>query len=89
MPARETRRLEEVARRGDEIYENLRARLEAESRGKFVAIDVESADYAVAETALAAANELRARRPNAEAWLVRIGSRTVHRIGRAPLSLRA
>lgn len=80
---------EDVARRGDAIYERLRGRLEAENHGKFVAIDVDSGDYAVGETALAAASELRTRRPNAENWLVRIGSRTLHRIGRTPVSRRA
>ena len=89
MSASETNRLKDVARRGDEIYERLRARLEVESRGMFVAIDVDSGDHAVGETALAAANELRIRRPSAEAWLARIGSRTIHRIGRVPLRIGA
>lgn len=74
----------DVARRGDEIYAKLRGRLEAPNLGKFMAIDVRSADYTIADTAVSAAKELRSRRPNAEVWLVKIGSRTVHRIGRAP-----
>ncbi|MBI4520512.1 MAG: hypothetical protein HY701_06720 [Gemmatimonadetes bacterium] len=89
MTAREPDNLEEIARRGDAIYETMRARLEAESFGKIVAIDVESADYAVAGTVLAAAHALQARRPNAEIWVVRIGYKAVYRFGFAPLPLRA
>lgn len=46
---------EEIARRGDEIYErDLRAQSEPDHLVMIVAIDIETGDYAVAETALAA-----------------------------------
>ena len=73
---------EEVARRGDAIYtQTIRAQLEPAHEGEIVAIDVISGDYAVDEDALAAVHRLRVRRPNAEVWLVRVGSRTLDRIG--------
>ncbi|HSG73403.1 MAG TPA: hypothetical protein VLA12_23510, partial [Planctomycetaceae bacterium] len=73
---------EDIARRGDEIYErNLRSRLEPDQLGKIVAIDIESGDHAVADTALEAARDLRTRQPDAEVWLIRIGERGLHRIG--------
>jgi len=73
---------EEVARRGDEIYEQtIRAQLGPGHEGDVVAIDVVSGDYAVAEEALTAAHRLRARRPDAEVWLVRIGARGLYRFG--------
>jgi len=80
---------EEFARRGDEIYEReLRTLQETENEGKFVAIDIESGTYEVDENELAASDRLRARVPNAQIWLRRIGSRYAHRFGFHPASTR-
>jgi len=76
------RPIEETARLGDAIYEKkVRAHVEPEHMGDVVAIDVDSGDYEVAEDALAAARSLRDRRPNADVWLMRVGSRWLDRIG--------
>jgi len=81
---------EETARRGDEIYEReVRARVEAGSHGKVVAIDVKTGAYALDENALAAALRLRARRPNAEIWFVRVGHRMLHQTRKQPLVIGA
>jgi len=73
---------EETARRGDEIYNtHVRAQVEAEHRGKVVAIDVETGAYALGETAVAASEQLLAEHPHAQVWLVRVGHRALHRIG--------
>lgn len=78
---------EEMARRGDEIYEKrVRSEVEAKHHGKVAAIDVETGDYAVGDTAREAANRLRAQRPDAEIWSVRIGHRALYRIGAHPLT---
>jgi hypothetical protein len=74
--------IEEIARLGDEIYQrNLQAQLEPESLGRIVAIDVHSGEYFVADTALEASRQLRLQQPDAEIWLIRIGERSLHRIG--------
>jgi hypothetical protein len=73
---------EETARLGDAIYERtIRARVEREHDGEVVAVDIDGGAYAVAEDALTAARRLRAHHPNAEVWFVRVGSRTLDRIG--------
>jgi hypothetical protein len=73
---------EEIARRGDEIYErDVQPRLKPEDNGQFVAIDIETGDYEVSAEALIASDRLRERVPQAQTWLVRIGSRAVHRYG--------
>jgi hypothetical protein len=73
---------EEFARRGDEIYErSIRAQVEQGNKGKFVAIDIETGAYEMAEDELTACDRLFARCPDAQTWLVRIGSRYVHRFG--------
>jgi hypothetical protein len=73
---------EEFARRGDEIYESeIRPHVEAGNAGKFVAIDIETGVYEIDADELAASDRLLARRPDAQIWLRRIGSRYVRRFG--------
>jgi hypothetical protein len=69
------------AKRGDAIYERqVRAHLKAEDEGKFAAVDIDSGAYEVAADELEACEKLSARLPNAQIWLVRIGSRYLHRL---------
>ena len=73
---------EEFARRGDAIYENdVRPRLKADDEGKFAAIDIESGAYEIDEDELEACDKLSARLPGAQIWLVKVGSRYLHRFG--------
>jgi hypothetical protein len=73
---------EEFARRGDEIYErDIRPKVGSGNKGKFVAIDIETGEYEVAEDELTASNRLLARCPDAQTWLVRVGYRYVRRFG--------
>ncbi|HET6251437.1 MAG TPA: hypothetical protein VFE47_27375 [Tepidisphaeraceae bacterium] len=73
---------EEFARRGDSIYENdVRPHLKPEEEGKFAAIDIETRTYEVDDDELQACDRLRTRLPKAQIWMVRIGSRSVHRFG--------
>ena len=73
-----TRPTAEIARLGQEIYEqDIRSQVEAAHHGQMVAIDVDSGDYAVAGAALAAADALRKRRPAPDVWVVRVGYPTL------------
>jgi hypothetical protein len=73
---------EEFARRGDAIYENdVQPNLSPEDTGKFVAIDIDTGDYEIDVEEMTAGDKLRARLPDAQIWIVRIGSRYVHRFG--------
>jgi hypothetical protein len=73
---------EEFARRGDEIYESqVCPQVEEGNRGKIVAIDIETGDFEVDQSEIAACDRLEARRPDAQIWIVRIGSRHVRRFG--------
>ena len=80
-PAKETARL------GDEIYErDIRPRVEVDHHGKYVAIDVDSGSWAVADSILAAAERLRDQSPDAhDVWSVRVGFRALHHFGGRPL----
>jgi hypothetical protein len=73
---------EEYARRGDEMYEQkVRPHLKPSDAERVVAIDIETGEYEIADSDVDASRQLRARIPNAQSWLVRVGSRYVHRFG--------
>ena len=77
---------EETGRLGDEIYDkDIRPLVEADYHGKFVAIDVDTGDYAIADSVLAAAERLPSRHPDADAWLVRVGHPTPRTFGGSSL----
>jgi len=76
------RTAEETSRLGDEIYErDIRHLVEADHHGEFVAIDVDSGEYVVADGILTASESLLVQRPGADVWLVRVGYRALHHFG--------
>src|SRR5437773_1984997 len=73
---------EEFARRGDEIYDrDIRPLLDASDRGKIVAIDIETGAWEIDSDELAAGQRLASRCPDAQTWVVRVGSPYVRRFG--------
>lgn len=73
---------EDFARRGDTIYEEVVApQLKSRDDGKFAAIDIESREFEIDADELTACDRLRTRAPDAQIWIVRVGSRFVHRFG--------
>ena len=73
---------EEFAQRGDYFYETqIKPQVESENEGKIVAIDLETGDFEVDKSEIAACDRLEARHSNAQIWIVRIGSRYVRRLG--------
>lgn len=74
--------LEEMARRGDAIYDrDIRSQVEPEHNDKIVAIDIETGAWELDADEDAAADRLEARVPDAQIWVVRVGSRYVRRFG--------
>ena len=81
----------DLARRAKDLYERcIRERVEADgsNEGRFVAIDVKSGDYEVAEGALGAGAGLRRRRPEASVYLMRVGRPAAFRFGGRSLAVR-
>lgn len=73
MPNRRLSR-DVIGQRGSQIYEEkLQAKLEAESNGLFVAIDVETEEYEIGDESAAAADRLWERLPNAQIYVERVG----------------
>lgn len=75
--------MDEFTQRGQDIYERLiRPQVEANNKGKIVAIDIETSEYEIGQDTLTASDRLYQRLPDAQIWCVRVGHRAVHRIGR-------
>ena len=71
---------EEASHRGDAIYDrDLRARLEPHHNGEIVAIDLDTGAWEVDTDQQTAAERLEARYPDAQIWVVRVGSRYLTR----------
>lgn len=76
------RTVEDTERLGEEVYErHIRPKVEAIHHGKIIAIDVDSGDYAIADTGLAAADALRNRHPAFDVWVVRVGHPALRTFG--------
>jgi siroheme synthase (precorrin-2 oxidase/ferrochelatase) len=77
---------EEMAERGEAIFEkDFRPRLKRASKRDFVAIDIATGDYEVDADVMAACNRLRARIPDAQVWMRRVGSPYARHFGGRPL----
>jgi CRISPR/Cas system CMR-associated protein Cmr1 (group 7 of RAMP superfamily) len=73
---------EELAQRGQALYDSsIRQQVEAGNEGKIVAIDIETGDFEVDETIIAATDRLFERNPDAQPWGIRIGHRAVYHFG--------
>jgi hypothetical protein len=73
---------QEIGQRGQALYDQtIRAQVEAENRGKFLILDVNTGDYEIDAEDLNASERLLARRPDAVLFGVRIGYRAAYRLG--------
>ena len=76
---------EELARRGQEIYERqIRPQVEGKYDGKILAIDIETGEYEIDDEVLAAVHRVRAKHPGAPVFTLRIGYDGVHGFGGGP-----
>src|SRR5437588_75325 len=72
----------EFARRGIALFRKLRAGFPAGSEDQFVAIDIDTGEYETHANEMTAAARLRKRLPDAQIWLVNIGTGFLDRFGR-------
>ena len=77
-----SRSLDEIVRRGEEIFERVVAPQVASLDGHlFLLIDIESGDFEVDQREIAAATRLRARHPEGQFYFRRVGSPFARRFG--------
>ena len=82
-----TRPKAEIARLGKEIYErDIRPKVEAAHSGEYIAIDVETGGWAIADTEREALKRLRAQRLGAvDVLMERVGYRALRSFGAGSL----
>lgn len=72
----------EIVERGKAIYEQqIRPKVEAENKGKFLVVDIQTGDFEMAEDDLTASDRAIAKNPGAALYGVRIGSPAAYRLG--------
>jgi hypothetical protein len=73
-------RPEDFSAKGSQIYqEQVLPNLSTDCDGKIVAIDIETGEFELADTTLAAAAKMFDRSPDAQLWFERIGAQGVHK----------
>ncbi len=73
---------DDLVGRGQRFYnEQLKALLEPEHTGRFVAIEPDTEKYFLSDTAIDALDAGRAEMPDKLFYLVRVGYRTAHKLG--------
>ena len=85
-PARRRRPREEAVRLGKEMYErDIRQKVEDAHHGEVISIDVESGDWAIGDSVIAATDSLWAQRPDAvDIYSLRIGYDVLRHFGGRP-----
>jgi hypothetical protein len=72
----------EAAQRGTEIYDrDIRPLAEADNKGKYVAIDIETGEWEMNDDEIVAGDRLLARNPDSQIWMTRIGYGYIRRFG--------
>jgi hypothetical protein len=73
---------EEVESRGEAIYQQeLREKVEAQHKGKFLVVDIKTGQYEIDEDDLKATRRALAKRPDAVLYGLRIGYPAAYRLG--------
>ena len=74
---------DEIAERGQALYDrDIRDKLDASTRGKFLVLDIETGEYEIDADERAALKRAQAKHPDAALYLLRIGQPTAYRLGR-------
>jgi len=73
---------EEIAARGEEIYEvSIRSKVECSCRGQYLVLDLETRDYSIHPDDLTATKLALAKHPEGVLYGLRIGYPTAYRLG--------
>jgi hypothetical protein len=74
----------EIVRRGQALYdEQIREKVEAANKGKFLVVNIETGEYQIDTDSYAAYERAASRHPGAALYLLRIGYPAAVRLGKA------
>ena len=80
----------EIAKRGQVLYDQqVRGKVESNHKGEYLVLDIETGEYEMDLSELAALKRAKAKHPDAALYILRVGYSSAHRIGRQePVTLR-
>ncbi len=70
--------IHEISKKGRKLFEALSPELTDKHRGQFIAVEVDSGEYFIGETGIAATRKAQAKHPGKIFFLGRIGYRTAY-----------
>ena len=74
---------DEIVQRGQALYDQqIRVKVETSHQGKFLVLDIETGEYEIDISELAALKRAKAKNPNAALYILRVGHPTAYRLGR-------
>ena len=76
---------DEIAQRGQALYDQVRPTVEPDNQGKFLVLDIETGEYELDVNDIAAVKRAKAKHPDAALYIVRVGFPAAYRLGRQPL----
>ena len=72
---------DEISSRGQMLYDQqIQARVDADNKGKFLILDIETGDYEMDENEWVALQRAKTKHPDAAFYIVRIGYPTAHKL---------
>lgn len=72
----------EIAQRGQALYEQqIRERVEADHKGEFLVVEVDTGDFEMDAAAVNALERAHIKHPNGALYLIRIGHRSAYSLG--------
>jgi hypothetical protein len=73
---------EEIVQRGQTLYDQqIRTKVEASHKGKFLILDVDTGEYEIDSNEVAAVKRAKAKNPGAALYILRVGSPAAYRVG--------
>ncbi len=73
---------DEIAQNGQMIYDRqIRAKVEAGNKGKFLVLDIETGEYELDTNELDALQRAKAKNPDAALYILRVSYSAAHRLG--------
>jgi hypothetical protein len=73
---------EEIVRRGQALYEQqIRANVEARHKGAFLVLDIDTGEYEIDVSEVAALKRAKAKNPDAALYILRVGYPAAYRVG--------
>jgi hypothetical protein len=71
-----------IVERGQALYDQtIREKVEPSHHGEFLVVDIETGEFEIDASELAALERAQAKHPGAALYLMRVGYRAAHRIG--------